>query len=427
MAGRIDRRSLLKVVAAAGAAVGAPAIIMRPGWAQTGPIKIGTLEPRSGPSKYVGDANIAALEFVVERVNAAGGLLGRKLEFVVAESELKPDVGGRRASELLLGEKVDFMSALGGSVAKVVAQKCFEAKRIFVSPHTVPSEMTGTEFVPTTFVCSLTTEMLASTLAVWVSKAPQTKVYLLNQDYANGRDAGSAFRARFMRVKRPEQTIVGEEYHPLFKINDFAPYVTKVMASGADLVMSANWGPDLRLLLQQGQQLGWKVKVAGLFLNDPTLTQAAGSATLGHVTAGIHMVTVNTPENAVLVSAWRARFPDAPIFHRVPDLITGRGVNAWTWLAEVVKRAGTTDSEAIIKAWEGSKHAAPWGGVEMRACDHQMLSACFVAEITPGAAIPEAMRYYGTDIPYVGPATLIPASEVTIPAAEGGNKRCKPT
>ena len=411
-------------IATAASALATPAILTRPGWAQTGPIKIGTIEPRSGPSKYVGDANIAAIEFVVDQVNGAGGLLGRKVEVVVSDSEFKPDVGARRASEMLLGDKVDFVSALGGAVAKVVAQKCFEAKKLFISPHTVPSEMTGAEFVPTTFVCSLTTEMLAASLAAWAVKQPQTKIFLINQDYANGRDAGAAFKKKFNQAKRNDQQIVGEEYHPLFKLNDFAPYVTKIMAAGGDLVMSANWGPDLRLLLQQGAQLGWKVKLAGFFLNDPTLTQAVKDAAVGHVTTGIHMITVDTPENKALVEKWRAKLPEAPIFHRVPDLITGRGVNAWSWLFEVIRRAGSTDTEALIKAWEGSSFRAPWGDVNMRSCDHQMLSPCFVAEVMQASAIPEAIRYYGNEIPYIGAATTIPAEIITTAAGESGNKRC---
>jgi branched-chain amino acid transport system substrate-binding protein len=196
------------------------------------------------------------------------------------------------------------------------------------------------------------------------------------------------------------------------------------MAAGADLVMSANWGPDLRLLLQQGAQLGWKVKLAGFFLNDPTLTQAVKDAAVGHVTTGVHMITVDTPENNALIEKWRAKFPEAPIFYRVPDLITGRGVNAWSWLFEVIRRAGSLDAETLIKTWERSSFRAPWGDVRMRGCDHQMLSPCFVAEVMQPAAIPEAIRYYGNDFPYIGTATTIPAEVIVTPAVEGGNKRC---
>ena len=106
----------------------APAVVVRPGFAQTGPIRIGVLEPRSGPVKYVGDKHVAALGYAVEQVNAAGGLLGRKLEIVVADSEMKGDVATRRANDLIFSEKVDFLTGLGsiggqGGLADRVAEQ----------------------------------------------------------------------------------------------------------------------------------------------------------------------------------------------------------------------------------------------------------------------------------------------------------------
>jgi branched-chain amino acid transport system substrate-binding protein len=421
----ISRRMFLG--GAAGAVAAGPYVILRPGWAQTGPIKIGLLEPQSGPTKYVGDANTAAARFAVERINARGGVLGRRMEVVVADSEFKVDVGTRRANDLLLGEKVDFIAALGASIAPPVAQLAHQQKKLFISPHTVPSEMTGKDFLPTTFVCALNTEMLANALATYFARqAPvkPKKLYLLNQDYNNGRTASEFFKRKFNALKEPDQAILAEEFHPLFRVNDFASYITKIVASGADTVMTANWGADLRLLLQQGQQLGWKVRIGGFFLNDPTLTKAVTSAAVGHVTVGVHHITVDTPENRATVQAWKARFPDAPIFHRVPDLITGRGVNAWLWLGEVIQKAGSLDAPALIKAWEGTKYRGLWGEVEMRVCDHQMQSPCFVSEVMEPARIPETIRYFGTEFPYIGPATAIPKEAVSVPPRETGNQRC---
>ena len=421
----ISRRTFL--TATAGTVAAGPFVVLRPGWAQTGPIKIGLLEPQSGPTKYVGDANIAAAQFAAERLNARGGVLGRKLEVVVADSEFKVDVGSRRANDLLLGDKVDVIAALGASIAPPVAQLAHQNRKLFISPHTVPSEMTGKDFLPTTFVCALNTEMLANALATYFARqAPvkPRKLYLLNQDYNNGRTASEFFKRKFNALKESGQLIVAEEFHPLFRVNDFASYITKIVASGADTVMTANWGADLRLLLQQGQQLGWKVRIGGFFLNDPALTKAVTSAAVGHVTVGVHHITVDTPENRATVQAWKARFPDAPVFHRVPDLITGRGVNAWLWLGEVIQKAGSLDTARLIKAWEGMKYRGLWGEVEMRACDHQMQSPCFVSEVMEPARIPEAIRYFGLEFPYIGPATAIPKEAVSVPPRDTGNQRC---
>jgi branched-chain amino acid transport system substrate-binding protein len=423
----INRRAFLKGAAAAGVMATGPFIITRPGWSQTGPIKIGALEPRSGPTKYVGDMNIAAADFAIERINAAGGVLGREMKFVVADSEMKPDVAARRGNELLLGEKVDFITSLGGHLAKIVAQLAHQNNKLYVSPHTVASEMTGKEFLPTTFICALNTEMVARTLAAYFARSSPrkyTKFYLLNQDYNMGRDTSLSFKEKFERIKGPNQAIVGEEYFPMFKLKDFAPYITKVMASGADVLVTSAWAQDNMLLLKQGKELGWNVKVAGYFLNDPTLIQAIGPATVGHLTAGIHMSTVDTPENKAFVKAWFARYPNAPIAYKTPELLIGRGVYAWLWLADIIKKAGSLETEKLIKAWEGAKFKTAWGEAEMRACDHQMQSPCYVAEAMEPEKIPEEIRYHGNEMPFIGRPTMIPKEEISIPPKETGNVRC---
>ena len=423
---RIDRRTFLR--GAAAAAAGAPAVLLRPGWAQTGPIKLGIVEPQSGPVKYVGDNNIAGYRFAVERLNQAGGLLGRQVEIVVADSELKPDVATRRANDLVLGEKVDFLVVnTGSNIAKAVSQVAQQHHKVFFSTGTEAAELTGEEFFPTTFRCCLNTDMHSAQLAVYFARmAPQkyTKFYLLNQDYNFGRAAAEGFKKKFNRIKAPGQQIVGEEYHPLQKTLVFGPYITKIMASGAEVVMTGNWGQDLRLLLQQGASLGWKVKVGNYFLNDPTVLQAVGKAAVGHITADAYLITVDTPENREFLKLWRARYPDAPVGYRYPDLTVGRCVYAVLWLGDVVKRAGSVATDAVIKAWEGARFRTAWGEVEMRACDHQMLTQGYVAEIQEPERIPAAIRYFGTEFPYIGPATLIPREEMTVPPRETGNKRC---
>jgi len=424
MSKRISRRSFLTHSALAGSALAAPFVITRPGWSQTGPIKFGMVEARSGPNKYVGDARIDTATFVVERVNAAGGLLGRKVEMLVVDSEFKPDVASRRAGELLIGEKIDLITAFGGAVAKVVAQAAFQQNKLFVSTSTLPSEMTGVEFLPTTFSCAFNSEMLSRSAAAYIAKAILSKVYILCQDYASGRSAGETFKMRFNSIKRADQAIVGEEYHPTFRLTDFAPYITKVMASGADAVMTANFGPDLRLLLQQGHQLGWKIKAVGFYLNDPTLTSAIGDAAIGHVTTGINMITLDTQQNKELTKPWQARFPNATLFSKVPDLAVGQALSGFMWMLDVVTKAGSLDTETLIKTWEGDKFQALWGGAEMRACDHQVQSGCGVAEIVAPKDIPIDMRFYGDAFPYIGPATVIPREMVSVPLAETRNKRC---
>jgi branched-chain amino acid transport system substrate-binding protein len=423
----LSRRRFLAAAAAAGA-VG-PFVIGRPGWAQTGPIKIGIVEPLSGPVAYIGEANVAGFRFGAERVNAGGGVLGRKIELVTGDSELKPDVATRRANDLVLSDRVDFLAVnTGSNIAKAVSQVASQNKKVFFSTGTEAAEMTGEEFFDTTFRCCLNTDMHSAELALYFTKlAPQkyTKFYLLNQDYNFGRAAADGFKKKFSRIKAADQVIVGDEYHPLQKVQDFGPYVTKIMASGAQVVMTGDWGQDLRLLLQQGAGLGWKVKVGNYFLDDPTVVKAVGKSAVGQITADAYLSTVETPENKEFVKAWRARYPDAPVSYKYPTLTVGRCANAVIWLGDVVKRAGSLDTAKVIKAWEGAKFKTLWGAeVEMRACDHQMLTQGYVAEVLEPDKIPADIRYFGTEFPYIGKPVLLPKDEITIPPRETGNKRC---
>ncbi len=423
---RVSRRTFLGTAAALAAA--GPFLITRPGWSQTGPIKLGAIEPQSGPVKYIGDATTTGFRFAAERINAAGGVLGRKVEIVVADSELKPDVATRRANDLVLGDKVDFLVVnTGSNIAKAVSQVANQHKKIFFSTGTEARELTGEEFFETTFRCCLNTDMHSGELAVYFTRlAPKkyTRFYLLNQDYNFGRAAAEGFKTKFERIKSAGQQIVGEEYHPLQKVQDFGPYITKIMASGAEVVMTGDWGQDLRLLIQQGAALGWKVRLGNYFLNDPTVLQAVGKAAVGHVTADAYMITVDTPENHQFIKDWRARYPDAPISYRYPDLTVCRCYHAVLWAADVVKRAGSLDTQKLINAWEGSRFKTVWGEVEMRACDHQMQTRGFVAEVMEPERIPASIRYFGSEFPYIGPATQISREELTVPPKETGNRRC---
>ena len=163
----------------------------------------------AGTIGAVGDNNIAAYRFATERINKAGGVLGRQMEIVVADSELKPDVATRRANDLVLGDKVDVLVVnTGSNIAKAVSQVASQAKKVFFSTGTEASELTGEEFFDTTFRCCLNTDMHSAELAIYFAKlAPQkyTKFYLLNQDYNFGRAAADGFKKKFNKIKAANQ------------------------------------------------------------------------------------------------------------------------------------------------------------------------------------------------------------------------------
>jgi len=393
----------------------------------TGPIKLGIVEPQSGPLKYIGDNCIAGVRFAVERINAAGGVLGRPLEFLVADSELTAEIAARCATDLVLDAKVDVLVVNTGShVGTAVAQVAARHKRLFVSAGAEARELTGEEFFETTFRCCLSTDMHAAVLAVYFARlAPRrpTTFYLLHPDYAFGRAAAAGFKQAFGRIKGAAQRIVGEEFHPLQAVRDFGPAIARIMAAGAEVVITSDWGQDLRLLLQEGAALGWTVTVGSFFLNDPTVLATVGRAAIGHVTAMEYLGSIATAENQEFLRAWRARYPEAPLSHRCPDFGAARSYYAIVWLADVIAQARSLETERLIKAWEGSRLRTAWGEVEMRRDDHQMLSPGHVAQIVAPDQIPAELRAFGLQFPYLGRATRIAREDLTIPLTETGNPR----
>ena len=108
------------------------------------------------------------------------------------------------------------------------------------------------------------------------------KVYLINQDYAFGQAVSKAARA-MLTQKRPDIEIVGDDLHPLGKVKDFSPYVAKIKASGADTVVTGNWGADLALLIKAGKESGLKVDYYTYYAGVAGGPTAIGEAGEGHL------------------------------------------------------------------------------------------------------------------------------------------------
>jgi branched-chain amino acid transport system substrate-binding protein len=383
-------------------------------------IVFGIIEPISGPFKDVGDRYVNAAKFAVEQINADGGLLGKKVVTVVEDNSLKPAISTRKAKKLILEDGAKFiMTGTGSHNTLAMARVAEKYKVINLSYGTEAASITGSDFTPYTFRCCLNTDQHSAVLVVYmVKKYPQfKKYYIICQDYAFGRQAAEGFRKKFEQIKPPGARIVGEIFHPIAN-KDFAPYITAIMASGAEVVFSGNWGVDLQLLMKHGASLGWKVKLADYFLNDPVHIEAVGGqAAIGHVAGDSYMITIDSPKNRAFLKKWAKKYRDAPMPYKWPNLSMGRCYWGVRFMAEAIKKAGTTDAEAVIKAWEGMSYEVPWGTVTMRACDHQMISPGVAAEVMPRS------EFY--DFPYVGKPTIIPAEDITTPPELTGNPRCK--
>ena len=379
------------------------------------PIKMVEINPQSGVMKDVGDRHQLGVKFAVDEINAAGGLLGRPIKMFYDDSQLKPDVAVRKAERYISEEKVEFIvSGVGTHVSKALAPVAEKNKVIFLNDGAAGDELTGKDFSPYQFRVCLSTSQQSGALAAYFSNKPFKKFYILNQDYAFGHDVAEAFKKAMKRLK-PDWQLVGEDYHPI-GAKDLGPYISKVIASGAEVMITGDYGADLRVMLKQAAGLGLKAKVGSYYLVDPYALQEIGDAAVGAVTVEIYMLTEDTPQNKAFVERWKKRKIDPD--HPYPTWLIGKAYQGFMFMAEAIKKANSTKAEDVIKAWEGLSYDAPVGRMTMRACDHQVITPISVGEISAGPG-----PFY--KFPFVATPIIIPAEKAAVPPEETGNPRCK--
>jgi ABC-type branched-subunit amino acid transport system substrate-binding protein len=331
------------------------------------------------------------------------------------------------------------MGTSGSNLMKIINEVANKYKVISVNEGALSDDlMDATNFGRYSFMPSPTTDQIGRGLAYYYGqiRKKEKKFYILCQDYSFGRGLADSFKAG-LKEYFPEAQIVGEDYHKLF-LTDFAPYLTKIKASGAEVVYTGDWVPDAGNLLKQARQMGITLPFANLFMDEPNFLHEIGvEGTKGLVHIDVYdMPTIfkNYPDSIKFYKAWNNQWKNkwkAPYNTRLYEHGTGAiGLYASSayWLFSVIERAKSTDPEKIIKVWEGDTYRYPNGKVvKMRACDHKTIQPLGVTEYVPpdqqkvSMTIPPYYWYQGTS--NAGPAWMVPAAKI-IPPMDQKLDRC---
>ncbi|MCW5623556.1 MAG: branched-chain amino acid ABC transporter substrate-binding protein, partial [Burkholderiales bacterium] len=201
-----------------------------------------------------------------------------------------------------------------------------------------------------------------------------TKVYLINQDYSFGQSVAKAART-MLGEKRPDVQIVGDDLHPLGKVKDFAPYVSKIGASGAQAVITGNWGNDLALLIKASKEAGLKTDYYTYYANVAGTPPAIGEAGVGHVKiVSFWHANVGTPHAAKMFKLYRERYKTA-----VDDYWFNGVFQVLEMLAKAMEQAKSSDPLPVAKALEGMKWTGDTGELTMRADNHQLIQPLYIS------------------------------------------------
>ena len=378
-------------------------------------IKLAVLGPMSGPFALQGEERLKIFQASADIVNARGGVLGgKKIEIVAFDNKSNP-----QESLIVLRQAIDqdihFVASSASNVANALSDALVkhnarnpDQRVLFFDFNALDPALTESRCNFWHFRFEVHSDTQVSVLTDYMSKQPSIhKVYLLNQDYAFGQAVSKAAK-EMLAVKRPDIQIVGDDFVALGKVKDFAPYVAKIHASGADIVLTGNWGNDLSLLVKAGNEAGLKATFYAMLAGYPGTWSGIGTA------GGDRVKTLDAWHINAADAAWQKTLLDYKA--RYNTVSNGAYLPAYRvveMLAGALDKAGTADPVKVAYALEGLKYAGPSGASWMRAEDHQLIAPLYILNFVKagqaGVKYDEEKTGYGwkTEV-FIDAADIVP-------------------
>lgn len=344
-------------------------------------VKVAWIDPLSGLMASVGQNQLKSYQFIAERLNA-NNPAGVKFEIISIDNKLSP-AESLNALKSAVDQGVRYIvQGLGSGAAGALVDAINKHNErnpgkevVFLNYAAVDPDLTNSKCSFWHFRLDADTSMKMEAMTTFMKDQKDIqKVYLINQNYAHGQQV-SKYAKENLKRKRPDIQVVGDDLHPLAQVRDFAPYVAKIKSSGADTVITGNWGSDLALLVKAANDAGLAAKFYTYYANFGGTPTALGKAADGRVYQ-VGYGHYNMPGvNATLVSEFKKRFND--------DYYSAATYTSLVMLAQGMANAKSTDPVKVAKAMEGMKFKSFNGDVEMRKTDHQLQQPLFIAKWAP--------------------------------------------
>lgn len=347
-------------------------------------IKLAFIEPLSGGMANITEAALNHFRFLIDRANATAALGAHRLQLDTYDNKLSTQDSVIQLQKAIDAGAEIVIQGNGSSVAAAISDFVNKHNERNPGKNVVYLNYAAIDPILTNEKCSYWhfrfdahSNMKMEALTNFMKdRAPIKKLYLINQDYSLGQSVRQAART-MLQAKRPDIEIVGDELHPLAKINDFAPYIAKIRASGADTVITANWGNDFALLLKAAADAGLKAD---------WFTYYAGSA--GGPTA---VMRTGLDGRVFNIGEWHQNIPSAEMERFAAEFKTKYG-HDWRYLnirnvVEMLVRAINETSEPSATTIAERLHAMKYRsalGAEgiMRPADHQYMQDLYVYSFT---------------------------------------------
>jgi branched-chain amino acid transport system substrate-binding protein len=347
-------------------------------------IRIGVIDPLSGPAGLNGQLGLKTFQYLGDELNAAGGLNGKRVEFVGFDNKIDPQISLVQAQKAADQGIRIITQAAGSSVAAAMSDWVTKyndrnpgKEIIYLNYGAVDPLLTNDKCSYWHFRFITNSDIKMNALSNFMKdRTSVKKVYLINQDYSFGQAVRKSARA-MLSEKRPDIEFVGDELHPLMKVTDFSPYIAKIKASGADSVITGNWGQDFALLLNAAADAELKTDWYTYYAGGPGGPTSIKHAGLSHRVFAISEGVPNSAPDAA--QKWEADFRAKVSFG-----LFRPWTNEMRMLAKAAAAAKSDEPKAIAAQLEGmSVDAFDGGDATMRKEDHQIFQNIYIGSFGP--------------------------------------------
>jgi branched-chain amino acid transport system substrate-binding protein len=377
-------------------------------------VRIAFIDPLSGGAASTGILAQKTHQFYIDAINAAGGINGEKIELASFDNKVNPQESLIQLKKALDEGARYVVQGNGSSIAHAITEAVLKHNErnpgkevLFLNYAAVDPALTNEKCNFWHFRFDADADMKMAAMTDVIAKDPKVKkVYLINQDYSFGKAVAAAAN-KMLAEKRPDIKIVGDELHPLQKVQDFSPYVAKIKAAGADTVITGNWSNDMVLLVKAGKDTGLKVGWQTFYGGSPGTVTAIGEAGVDTLKQVTEWHKNAAPELDATVAAFGKRYPG-----KENEYAYWRAKTMWEMFTAAAKKAQSNDPVKVAKALEGMKMPTSLGEVEMRADNHQMLQPLFVSTLAKNVKydVEDSGLGWKTDARVDGKATALPTT-----------------
>ncbi len=367
------------------------------------PIRIGELNSYKAQPAFL-EPYRKGWELALEEINAAGGLLGRKVEIVSRDDNGNPGDAVRVAEELVSREKVDllfgtFLSHIGLAVTDFAKQR----KVFFLAAEPLTDKITWADGNRYTYRLRPTTYMQTAMLVPEAVKLNKKRWAVVYPNYEYGQSAVDTFK-KLMKAQQPDVEFGAEQAPGLGRV-DAGAVVQALNDAKPDAIFNVLFGADLTKFVREGntRELFKNRAVVSLLTGEPEyLDPLKDEAPEGWIVTGYPWYGIDTPEHKQFLDAYRKRWNDYP---RLGSIVGYSSVHS---IAAAIRKAGSTDTEKLIEAFAGLELVSPFGPMTYRPVDHQATMGAYV-----GRTAVRDGKGVMVDYRYVDGASVLPSVEET--------------